>query len=86
MALKVREGGEEAVKNPASFKYPPLRGGHLLAVLLGVKRGSGAFDFCVNARVNTRDASWRADEYHGEPVKFLLGGLAWQAGVHPVRI
>ena len=88
MALKVREGGEEAVKNLAPFKYspPPLRGGQLVTVLLGLKRRAGAFDCCVDAWVGARNPSWRADEYHWEPVEFLLGGLARQAGVHPVRI
>ena len=88
MALKVREGGEEAVKNLAPFKYspPPLRGGQLVTVLLGLERRAGSFDCCIDAWVNAGDASRRAYEYQWEPVEFLFGGLAWQTGVHPVRI
>ena len=87
MALKVREGGEEAVKNLAPFILPPpLRGGQLVAILVGFKRRAGAFDCCIDAWVNAGDASRRADEYQWEPVEFLFGGLAWQTGVHPVRI
>ena len=83
MALKIREGGEEAVKNLAPFiLLPPLRGGQLVAILVGFKRRAGTFDCCV--WVDARDASRWADEYQWEPVEFLFGGLA--TGVHPVRI